>query len=328
MKIIKSKDFINAPLVSIIIPSYNRGGTIRKTIDSIFQQQCNFDFEIIIGDDCSTDNVRDILLQYQKSYPQNIKLIFHEQNLGLGANWASCVKICRGKYLAGCDNDDFWHNPNKLKHQVDFLEKNPEYGMIHTDYCILNRKTGKKSEIIIHNRGNTESLIKEIFTGKFKCCNSSVMYRKSIIDKFVFLDDYISNKFPLQDWNTWISISNYTKFYCLPVSTTTVGIETESITRPGDYNKLKQRFKDEKVMYKYLCEKFPDDLAFNEFEYDRYVYGIFLNLAYRKTDYKVAREYAQILKKMGSNDFKTIIAHNKIYFYTYSALKRLKEKIN
>jgi len=79
------------PLVSVIIPSYNRKATVGQTMDSILSQKCNFDFEIVIGDDCSTDGVRELLLEYQKNHPDIFKLIFHETNVGLAANWASCV---------------------------------------------------------------------------------------------------------------------------------------------------------------------------------------------------------------------------------------------
>ena len=89
-------------------------------------QQCNFEFEIVIGDDSSTDNERAVLLDYQTKFPEKIILIFHDENIGLGVNWATCVKQCRG---ANCDNDDYWHNPDKLQLQVDFMETNPEFGV-------------------------------------------------------------------------------------------------------------------------------------------------------------------------------------------------------
>ena len=245
--IIKSSFIVDNPLVSVVIPSYNRADTVGHTIESIMQQKCNFDFEIVIGDDCSTDNARFVLKQYQKQYPQNILLIYHDQNIGLGANWATCVKHCRGKYIANCDNDDYWHNSNKLQLQVDFLETNLQFGVIHTDYRNHNRDTGKIEEVIVSNISFDIPLQQAIFTGQFKCCNATIMYRKELIDKYVNLDDYIKLHFTLQDWNTWIILSKFTEFYCLPVSTATFGVETESITRPNSYDKIELRFKNEKV---------------------------------------------------------------------------------
>lgn len=82
----------NNILISIIIPSYNRANTVGQTIESIVNQRVNADIEIVIGDDCSTDNAREILLQYKEKYPNIIRLFFWEHNMGLGANWGSCVE--------------------------------------------------------------------------------------------------------------------------------------------------------------------------------------------------------------------------------------------
>lgn len=83
---------LEAPiLISAIIPNFNRADTVGQTIDGILAQKVNADVEIVIGDDCSTDNAREVLLKYQKQYPDIIHLIFHEHNIGLGANWATCV---------------------------------------------------------------------------------------------------------------------------------------------------------------------------------------------------------------------------------------------
>ena len=322
--IVNSSLLVKSPLVSVVIPSYNRANTVGLTIDSILQQKCNFDFEIVIGDDLSTDNAREVLLEYQKKYPQHIILLFHDQNIGLGANWASCVKLCRGKYLANCDNDDYWHNENKLQEQFDFLENNPDIGMVHTNYRTHDRKTGEIKEYVIHNSTYTESIIQANFSGKFKCCNSSVVYRKSVIDEHVNLDDYINYQFTLQDWNTWINIAKFTKFFCLPISTTTVGIENESITRPKEYNILIQRFDSEKKMYKYLCDLFPHDLPFDEKGYDSYVSYSLLNLAYQRKDFRKAKELG---KEINNKSIKVLCSQHRILFWIFVSLKRIKNNL-
>ena len=75
-------------LISTIIPSYNRANTVGETIESIVAQKVDADIEIVIGDDCSTDNAREVLEQYRQKYPNIIRLFLREQNMGLGANWA------------------------------------------------------------------------------------------------------------------------------------------------------------------------------------------------------------------------------------------------
>jgi glycosyltransferase involved in cell wall biosynthesis len=324
MQIIAEK-YCQRPAVSVVIPSYNRAGTVRETINSIINQQCDFEFEIVIGDDCSTDNSREVLLDYQKKYPDKILLIFHDKNIGLGANWATCVKYCRGKYIANCDNDDYWHNVKKLQLQVDFLESHSETGVCHTDYRKHNRESGRIEEVKISDIVYREpTLQRSIFNGEFKCCNASVMYRKEIIDKHLNLDDYIKYHFTLQDWNTWMILSRYTDFYCLPVSTSTFGIETESITRPKDFQQLEERFRKERDCYKYICDLFPDDFPYDSSEYDEYTNSSLLNLAIEYNDFAKAKYYGGNIK---SDTLKQFCSRNKLLFNLFRILRSIKKQI-
>lgn len=325
--LVKSLNLTTTPLVSVIICSFNRINMVSETIDSILAQNCEFEYEIVIGDDASFDEVKNILLDYQNKYPERIVLLLHEKNVGLGANWAYCVKLCRGKYLANCDNDDFWHNPEKLALQVKFMEQNNDYGMIHTNFRELSRQSGRTSEKTIHIIKYSEPIISAIFYGRFKCCNSSVMYRKSLLDKFIITDDYIKYQFPLQDWNTWISLAKYTKIHCLPVSTTTVGIDSASITRSKDIEGIRQRFVKEKIMYRYLCEHFPDDLNFDEKAYDEYVIQVLLKVAIRNGDFPNARILRKFALESDMVSYKPLITSNFINFYAFYALKKIKDFI-
>ena len=322
---IQSSKLFSNPFVSVIIPSFNRENTIGATIDSIINQKTNFDFEIIIGDDCSTDNAREVLVDYQKKYPDKIVLLFHDENIGLGANWATCVKYCRGKYIANCDNDDYWHNPDKLQLQVDFLEANSDYGVCHTNYRNHHRETGTIHDVIVSNDAFDVSLQQAIFSGKFRCCNATMMYRKKLIDKYINLDDFIRLQFTLQDWNTWIILAKYTQFYCLPISTATFGIETISITRPSGYEKIIKRFEKEKECYKYVCDLFPDELVFDNVGYDSYVLFVLLNQAYNKFDYKVGKQYALDLNKLGLKNLKISMANYWITFCLFAIIKRIRK---
>jgi glycosyltransferase involved in cell wall biosynthesis len=306
------------PLVSVIVPSFNRSKTIGRTIESIINQQCNFPFEIIVGDDCSTTEVVELLKDYQQKYPKIIRLLLHEKNVGLGANWAMCVKQCKGKYIANCDDDDYWHNNEKLQLQVDYLEKNPDCGVCHTDFRNYYQKSGKYIEEKVSKLTYNEPLHKAIFHGKFRFCNATVIYRKELIDKYVNLDDYIKHQFTLQDWMTLIIVAKYSEFYCLPVSTTTLLIDNDSITRPKTFEKLKERMKAEEMCYKYVCGLFPDDLVYNEKEYQKYVWNCYLNYAYLYGNFPIARNYGEKLKKTGRKGFKVMFSSGKIFFFLYS----------
>lgn len=118
---------LNRPMVSIGMTVYNQEKYVARAIESILMQQVNFSYEIVIAEDCSTDRSREIVIEYAQKYPEVIKLILQEQNVGLKAQSICLKKTCQGKYRAQLEGDDYLVDPYKLQKQVDFLENNPEY---------------------------------------------------------------------------------------------------------------------------------------------------------------------------------------------------------
>lgn len=306
-------------LISTIVPSFNRANTVGETIDSILAQQVEADIEIVVGDDCSTDNAREVLLEYKEKYPDVIRLIFHEHNIGLGANWATCVKACKGKYICNCDNDDYWHNPQKLQLQLDHMESNPECNMCITNHRTHNRTTG---EIVEHKAWVDCSmpLQQAFFSGHTAFCNATIMYRADFLKAHLPLDDFINQHFYLQDWTAWVILSAYTDIDILPYSTATFGIETVSITRPDTYERLQNRMEKELGCYKYCCEMFPN-LGFDEVGWYSYVDHLMLGLAYKRREYFYAKKYA---KKIGGHSVKVLCARTWSTFWMYCLLRGLK----
>jgi glycosyltransferase involved in cell wall biosynthesis len=325
MTVIQSSKFVKNPFVSVVIPSYNRVDVVGQTIDSILNQQCNFEFELIIGDDCSTDNVREVLQVYQAKYPTKIKLLFYDTNLGLGANWATCVQHCRGKYVANCDNDDFWHNPEKLQLQVDYMEQHTDIGVCHTYHRNYYQKKDKYIEYLSNNNDQIrEPLYLAILNiNGFECCNSSILYRKDVLDKHINLDDYLKNKFTLQDWNTWVVLAQYTRFYCLPVLTTTIRIDNNSITRNKDVESLYKRLVKEEGTYNYVVSKL-ENYKVDESGYKSYMFNVLLNASFSKFNYSKAVEYAKKLKELNSENKRIKFTESMLFFYCYCISKRLK----
>jgi glycosyltransferase involved in cell wall biosynthesis len=115
------------PKVSVCVIAYNQEKCIRQCLQSIVDQEANFDFEVIIGEDCSTDGTRGIVLEFAEKYPDVVKPIYHEKNAGgRGTNNLLAVySAACGNYIAHMDGDDYML-PGKLQLQVDELEKNPD----------------------------------------------------------------------------------------------------------------------------------------------------------------------------------------------------------
>jgi glycosyltransferase involved in cell wall biosynthesis len=317
------KNIENTPLVSVIICTYNREQYLSKAIDSVIEQTINFSIEIIVGDEASTDGTKEILLNYQKKYPELFTLCFHKINQGIGKNWASLMKLVKGKYVALCDDDDYWHYKLKLKKQVDILENDESIGLVHSNYRTENLKTGKFKEVKIQNP-NSKDLLHLLFEGKYKIFTSTVMLRYSVIQKYVNLDDYFKYNFPLQDWVTWMLIAKYTKFFHLKISTLTYCLSDYSITRPISLEILKDKYEKDKIMYKYLCDKFSDELVYNEKEWIRFVNSRILSFAFKTADYQLAYLYGKKSKKI---NIKVIHSRNRLLFNFYLLMKKLHLRI-
>ncbi|MDP4184308.1 MAG: glycosyltransferase [Bacteroidota bacterium] len=121
-------------MVSIYMITYNHEKYITQAIDSILTQNVQFNYEIVIGEDCSQDSTRSIIMEFAQKFPGIFNLILQEHNVGIFENQMAVFKACRGKYIALLEGDDYWTDPFKLQKQVDFMEANPEYGMVHTDF--------------------------------------------------------------------------------------------------------------------------------------------------------------------------------------------------
>lgn len=146
--------------VSVICVTYNHEKYIKEALDSILMQKTSFKFEILIGEDCSTDGTRDILKEYEKKYPDRFHIYYREQNLGASKNEYELFMDAKGKYIAALELDDIWTDPLKLQKQYDFLELHEEYIGVAHDFDIID-KNGQ----IIENDDNQK--IKNYFNSKF-----------------------------------------------------------------------------------------------------------------------------------------------------------------
>ena len=317
--------------ISIIITSFNQADTLSQTLDSILAQHCSHVFEIIVGDDCSTDNTREVCEKYRLAYPDIVRPLHFEQNGGVATNFVLSVQQAKGKYIALCAADDYWHNTQKLQLQVDYLEANPACGFVYTDYDKLHVGSGKISASYLKISNSKiyegDNLIKTVFGGAFPALTLTVMFRKELFDKYIPVNDYIDMRFTLEDWPTWVIFSKYTRIAYLPISTGTYRYGHESISNPHSFEKTIDRFRREKKMYKYLCDMFPEDLNYDERGYDNYVNNVLLNLAYKRRDVKKAKEFAGNMLKMGDHSLRTRLSSNPFGFWLLYLYKFLKTKL-
>ncbi len=117
-------------MVSVNMMVYNHAKYLRNAIEGVLMQKRDFDIELLIHDDASTDGSQEIIREYQNNYPNIIKPIYQKEN-----QFSKKIEIgliyqyprCKGKYIAMCEGDDYWTDPNKLKKQVSYLEIHPDF---------------------------------------------------------------------------------------------------------------------------------------------------------------------------------------------------------
>jgi glycosyltransferase involved in cell wall biosynthesis len=146
--------------------TYNHEKLIAQALNSILTQRVNFDYEIVVGEDHSTDGTREVLKDFHQRYPQRIVPIFRDKNIGALKNMGATLAVCRGTYIALLEGDDYWTDPDKLQKQVDFLDSNPAAAMCchRVRFLDLDQKEG----IEIHPSRSAgsysiEDLLKENF---------------------------------------------------------------------------------------------------------------------------------------------------------------------
>lgn len=135
-------------VLSVLCITYNHAAFLAQAIDSFLNQVTTFHFEIVIGEDFSSDSSRSIAEEYAARSPGRVRLLTSESNLGMHRNFRRTYEACRGRYIAICEGDDYWTDTHKLQAQVDFLESNPEYVLAYHDaFCFNSSGVVKASQL-------------------------------------------------------------------------------------------------------------------------------------------------------------------------------------
>lgn len=139
--------------VSVVMLVFNHERFIHQALDSVLMQRVDFDYELIIGEDCSTDHSREIIREYEEKFQGKMRPIYRNRNIGMTRNFIDCLQRCRGEYIAFIEGDDYWTNTYKLQIMVDFLENNPQYIAAAHNYKVINLEDkfiryGRECEVV------------------------------------------------------------------------------------------------------------------------------------------------------------------------------------
>lgn len=199
------------PKVSVLMPSYNYARYLPFAVESILSQSYS-DLELIITDDCSTDNSREVVEHWKKRDPRVVG-VNHVINRGLAGARNSGLAVSSGQFIALCDADDIWQ-PDKLKIQMEVFQRNQEVGLVHCDSAIIDgdgNPTGQLFSSMIHRAGQPTSgnLFEELCQRNF-LCNPTVILRREAVQCAGGFDESLRS---LEDWVCWAKVSKNYPFY-------------------------------------------------------------------------------------------------------------------
>ena len=175
----------NNVMVSVAMVTYNHEAFIAQAIESVIMQNTDFMVELVIGEDCSTDGTRAIVAEYARKYPELVRTILHEHNMGGQVNSISVLQSCRGKYIAALEGDDYWTDPLKLQKQVEFMDNHPNCSMSFHRIYRLDQTTGEmKIWRFKYQPSKPFYSLNDIVRGSFYIRTCSIMLRNGLIQNF------------------------------------------------------------------------------------------------------------------------------------------------
>jgi glycosyltransferase involved in cell wall biosynthesis len=259
LELIRNK--YTTPLVSICCLTYNHEPYIRRAIEGFLIQKTNFLFEVIIHDDASTDLTASIIEEYRIKNPDIILPIYQQVNQR-SQETKRVVEIvfnyARGKYIALCEGDDYWIDPFKLQKQVDFLEKNENFGLVHGGINAYDEKRKKWRYNLDSNKNNNRNISSAfdlfylIINNEYRIRTPTVLFRKKLLD----LIPPNRVNFLLGDIPLWLDLSQLTRFYYFNEVFSVYRHVSNSVTRQINKTKLYRFILSTCEVRLYYCHKY------------------------------------------------------------------------
>lgn len=170
------------PMVSVHMITYNHERYLVQAIESVLAQKTSFDFEIVIGEDCSLDGTREIVQSYATHHPKRIRPILREQNIGMNRNFVETFLACNGRYIAFLEGDDHWISPHKLQKQVDELENMPAY--VICSHPVQVSREGAVETFVTAANPRGEGSIVDLIKYHYPLPTAGVMLRGGLLTSF------------------------------------------------------------------------------------------------------------------------------------------------
>lgn len=203
------------PVLSIYVPVYNHEKYIEKALDSILMQKTRYSYEVLVGEDCSTDNTRKILKAYEAAHPGKLQVFYRERNTyqyGPIPNVTDLKMRMRGKYVIGLEGDDYWTDPNKIETQIRFLEEHPDFIAVAHNCVVVDENSNPRSEVYpecLDGEYTLDHIRRGIMPGQL----TTIMYRN--VYKGAPPDSFLYKPLIVGDWKIAFYLVLHGKVQCI-----------------------------------------------------------------------------------------------------------------
>ena len=194
------------PTLSVCFITYNHEKFVAQALEGVLMQKTNFDFEIVIGEDFSTDRTRDIVIEYASKHPAKIKLALDNKNVGGHINFIRTLNACRGEFIALIDGDDYWTTPYKLQKQVDLLSKRPDCVISFHNVLEIFEDNSRPPFHYCSSSQKETSTLEDLLRANFMA-TCSVVFRNNLFENYP--EWYLNLKLKMGDWPFHILNAQY-----------------------------------------------------------------------------------------------------------------------
>lgn len=224
---------IGNPLVSICCVTYNQAPYIRECLDGFIMQKTDFAYEILIHDDASTDGTAAIIREYELKHPNIFKPIYQTENQyskGISPTRKFNIPRAKGKYIAFCEGDDYWTDPLKLQKQADFMEANPDYGLVWSKTSIYYNEEKK----IKGTTGSNAETFEELLYGNNIPTLTALIRKESLKG---YEECIKGNSWKMGDYPMWLYIASRSKIHFIDEITAVYRVLKNSASHSASYEK-------------------------------------------------------------------------------------------
>ena len=252
-------------MLSVVMTTYNHERYIATAIESVLRQQTDFRVEIVVGEDCSTDRTRAIVEDYQRMYPECVRIVSSEENVGWRKNYRRTIEAASGKYIALLDGDDYFTHRKKLQMQVELLESNPDVGMCYT----RSERVDDEGNTTIYPEGECYTSL-EAMLRRNPAENCTVVARKELVERYYAEicpaehPEWLTDDLPM-----WLWLAANSRYMAIDCPMSVHRVLTYSVSHNPDYRRkiefvdslydislwYDQRYNDSKLRHELLTTK-------------------------------------------------------------------------